>query len=126
VLENTIGPTDGAFENLDDAGWQAAFDLGAMSAVRTVRQALPMLRARVIGTDRHPLGALYPASESGTDRLHRVESGAIEPDKEFGQNPGTRTHSGERRLPGTIVTASFIENLNETSAAYGLKCHRST
>jgi NAD(P)-dependent dehydrogenase (short-subunit alcohol dehydrogenase family) len=46
VLVNAAGPVGaGRFENLDDAGWAAAFDHGVMSAVRCVRAALPLLRA---------------------------------------------------------------------------------
>jgi len=46
VLVNTAGPVGaGRFEDLDDAGWAAAFDHGVVSAVRCVRAALPLLRA---------------------------------------------------------------------------------
>ena len=44
-LVHTIGPGDGYFEDMDDAEWDAAFALGTMSGVRTIRAALPMLRA---------------------------------------------------------------------------------
>ena len=39
VLVHTVGPDAGAFEDLDDDAWHAAFDLGTMSAVRSVRAA---------------------------------------------------------------------------------------
>jgi 3-oxoacyl-[acyl-carrier protein] reductase len=46
VLVNAAGPAGaGRFEDMDDAGWSDAFDQGAMSAVRCVRAALPLLRA---------------------------------------------------------------------------------
>jgi NAD(P)-dependent dehydrogenase (short-subunit alcohol dehydrogenase family) len=46
VLVNAAGPVSaGRFEDLDDAGWTAAFDQGVVSAVRCVRAALPLLRA---------------------------------------------------------------------------------
>jgi NAD(P)-dependent dehydrogenase (short-subunit alcohol dehydrogenase family) len=53
VLINTVGPAGaGRFENLEDADWTGAFNLGTMSAVRCVRSALPVLRlaewARVV------------------------------------------------------------------------------
>ena len=44
ILVHTIGPGAGRFEELDDAGWDDAFTLGTMSAVRCVRAALPLLR----------------------------------------------------------------------------------
>src|ERR1700744_2990653 len=44
-LVHTIGPGDGYFEQMDDAEWDAAFALGTMSAVRSIRASLPLLRA---------------------------------------------------------------------------------
>ena len=46
VLIDAIGPNSaGSFEQLDDAAWSSAFDSGALTAVRVVRHALPLLRA---------------------------------------------------------------------------------
>src|SRR5271165_1365055 len=45
MLVHTIGPGAGRFEQLDDTGWDEAFALGTMSAVRSVRGALPLLQA---------------------------------------------------------------------------------
>src|SRR3984957_9938323 len=45
VLVHTIGPGAGRFDDLDDADWDEAFALGTMSAVRSVRDAVPLLRA---------------------------------------------------------------------------------
>src|SRR5262249_36361548 len=47
VLVNAAGPVDvgvAPFEALDDDEWMATFDIGAMSAVRCIRAALPLLR----------------------------------------------------------------------------------
>ena len=46
VLINAVGPAGaGRFEDLADADWTAALDLGTLSAVRCIRAALPLLRA---------------------------------------------------------------------------------
>jgi 3-oxoacyl-[acyl-carrier protein] reductase len=46
VLVNAAGPVGaGRFDDLGDAAWTTAFDSGVISAVRTVRAALPLLRA---------------------------------------------------------------------------------
>lgn len=46
VLVNAAGPVGaGRFEDLGDAEWKVAFDSGVISAVRTVRAAVPLLRA---------------------------------------------------------------------------------
>ena len=60
VLVNAAGPVDvgiNAFEDLDDDEWMATFDIGALSAVRCVRAALPLLRAaawaRIVNVSAH-------------------------------------------------------------------------
>jgi 3-oxoacyl-[acyl-carrier protein] reductase len=45
ILVNTIGPgSAGRFDDLDDRAWVKAFDDGVLTAVRTIRAALPLLR----------------------------------------------------------------------------------
>jgi len=44
LVVNAGGPPLGVFETLDDAAWQAAFELTFMSATRMIRAALPHLR----------------------------------------------------------------------------------
>jgi 3-oxoacyl-[acyl-carrier protein] reductase len=45
MLVNSGGPSPGTFDALDDEGWQAAIDSTLHSALRTIRAALPYLRA---------------------------------------------------------------------------------
>jgi len=45
LVTNSGGPPPGRFDELEDAAWQAAFDLLVLSSVRLVRAALPALRA---------------------------------------------------------------------------------
>jgi 3-oxoacyl-[acyl-carrier protein] reductase len=44
VVNNTGGPPAGGFGDFDDAGWQAAYELTFLSAIRLTRYALPALR----------------------------------------------------------------------------------
>jgi NAD(P)-dependent dehydrogenase (short-subunit alcohol dehydrogenase family) len=45
ALVNAVGPSSaGAFDDLDDASWRAAFDQGVLTAVHCTRHALPLLR----------------------------------------------------------------------------------
>jgi 3-oxoacyl-[acyl-carrier protein] reductase len=60
VLVNAAGPVEvgiGPFDQLDDDEWRATFDIGVLSAVRTVRRSLPLLRrgsfARVVNVSAH-------------------------------------------------------------------------
>ena len=43
-IVNAGGPPPGRFDDLDDAGWQKAYELTLMSAVRLTRLVLPIMR----------------------------------------------------------------------------------
>ncbi len=60
VLVNAAGPVEvgiGRFDAVDDDEWEATFAIGTLSAVRTVRAALPLLRAaswaRIVNVSAH-------------------------------------------------------------------------
>ena len=120
ILVHTIGPGAGRFEDLDDAGWSDAFALGTMAAVRSVRAALPLLRGaewgRIAIFSAHsiqrqsPMLVAYTASKAAVTSLAKNLS---------------KTLAGDGILvnavcPGSIVTASFTENLREIFEAEGL------
>lgn len=119
-LVHTIGPGDGYFEQMDDADWDAAFALGTMSAVRSVRVALPLLRnadwARIVTLAAHsiqrqsPRLVAYTASKAALASITKNLSKSLAKD-------GILANCV---CPGTIVTASFTENLRDILAADGL------
>jgi 3-oxoacyl-[acyl-carrier protein] reductase len=93
VLVNAAGPVDvgiGAFEGLDDDEWRATFDIGVLSAVRTVRRALPLLRrgsfARIVNVSAHstrrqsPDLVAYTAAKAALTSLTKNLSQALAPD----------------------------------------------
>lgn len=120
ILVHTIGPGAGRFEDLDDTGWDAAFTLGTMSAVRSVRSALPMLRAakwgRIVIFSAHsikrqsPILVAYTASKAAVTSIAKNFAKTLAPDSIL----------VNAVCPGSIVTASFTENLREIFAAEGL------
>ncbi|MHA7651620.1 SDR family NAD(P)-dependent oxidoreductase [Mycobacterium sp. ML4] len=117
---HTIGPGDGYFEQMDDADWDDAFALGTMSAVRSVRAALPMLRsadwARIVTLAAHsiqrqsPRLVAYTASKAALASITKNLAKSLAKD-------GILVNCV---CPGTIVTASFTENLKDILAADGL------
>ena len=120
VLVNTLGPGAGRFENLDDAAWDASFDLGVMAAVRCVRAALPLLRkaewARIVNVSAHstqrqsPMLVAYTASKAALTSVSKNLSKSLAPE-------GILVNTVS---PGSIVTASFSEGLREVFAREGL------
>ena len=119
-LVHTIGPADGYFEEMDDAAWDGAFALGTMSGVRSIRASLPMLRAaewaRIVTLSAHsiqrqnPRIVAYTASKAALSSITKNLSKSLAKD-------GILVNCV---CPGTIVTASFTENLKDILAADGL------
>ena len=119
-LVHTIGPGDGYFEEMDDKQWEDTFALGAMSGVRSIRAALPMLRAaewaRIVTLSAHsiqrqnPRIVAYTASKAALSSVTKNLSKSLAKD-------GILVNCV---CPGTIVTASFTENLKDILAADGL------
>jgi NAD(P)-dependent dehydrogenase (short-subunit alcohol dehydrogenase family) len=119
-LVHTIGPGDGYFEQMDDAQWDEAFALGAMSAVRSIRASLPLLRsadwARIVTLSAHsiqrqnPRIVAYTAAKAALTSLTKNLSKSL-------AKEGILVNCV---CPGTIVTASFTEVLKDVLAADGL------
>ncbi len=93
VLVNAAGPVEvgiNAFENLDDAEWEATFSIGTLSAVRCVRHALPLLRAaewaRIVNVSAHstkrqtPELVAYTASKAALTSLSKNLSASLAPE----------------------------------------------
>jgi 3-oxoacyl-[acyl-carrier protein] reductase len=120
ILVNTVGPGAGRFENLTDADWHVAFELGCMAAVRCVRAALPLLRradwARIVNFSAHSIQRqseilpAYTASKAAMASVSKNLSKSLAPE-------GILVNTVS---PGTIVTASFTENLRDVFAERGL------
>lgn len=119
VLVHTVGPNAGAFEDLDDDDWHAAFELGTLSAVRSVRAALPMLRAaewaRIVTLSAHSIQRQSPRLVAYTATKSALSSFT----KNLSKSLGAEGILVNCVCPGTIVTASFTETLREVLAAGG-------
>ncbi|MGE2734198.1 SDR family NAD(P)-dependent oxidoreductase [Mycolicibacterium vaccae] len=120
VLVHTIGPDAGTFEELDDDDWHRAFDLGTMSAVRSVRAALPMLRsadwARIVTLSAHSIQRQSPRLVAYTAAKAALSSFT----KNLSKSLGPEGILVNCVCPGTIVTASFTEILRDVLSADGL------
>ena len=121
ALVNTVGPNaGGTIDELDDAGWELAFTLGTMSAVRSVRAALPLLRkavwARIVNVSAHstkrqsPNLIAYTAAKAACTSLTKNLA---------------RTLAPERILvnvvsPGTFLSGSVTAWFGRVAAERGL------
>jgi NAD(P)-dependent dehydrogenase (short-subunit alcohol dehydrogenase family) len=120
VLVNTVGPGAHRFEDMDDDDWEEVFNVGLMSAVRCLRDALPLLRAaewgRVVNIAAHsiqrqsPLLVAYTAAKSALASVSKNLAKSLAPE-------GILVNTVS---PGSIVTASFSEGLRPMFDAEGL------
>ncbi len=119
-LVHTIGPGDGYFEQMDDAQWNEAFTLGTMSAVRSIRASLPLLRsadwARIVTLSAHSIQRQNPRIIAYTASKAALASVTKNLSKSLARD-GILVNCV---CPGTIVTASFTEALKDVLAADGL------
>ncbi len=120
VLVNTVGPAAGRFEQLSDADWVTAFQLGTLGAVRCVRAALPLLRraswARIVNLSAHStqrqseILPAYTASKAALTSVSKNLARSLAPE-------GILVNTVS---PGTVVTASFTEALRGVFVERGL------
>jgi 3-oxoacyl-[acyl-carrier protein] reductase len=123
LFANTGGPPAGTALSLDDAAWQAAFDLLLMSVVRTVRLVVPSMRARgggavLIGTSssvKEPIAnlALSNVLRSGVTSLAKTLSLELASDK-------IRVNT---LVPGRIATDRLrqLDEMNAKKAGIALE-----
>src|SRR6185503_13164406 len=114
VVNNTGGPPAGGFEDFDDDGWRAAWELTLMSTLRLTRLALPELR------------------KSGRGRVVNITSSAVKEPNEglllsnvyaMGDDPaGDRTRDEglipARRFGDPAEIGDAVAFLCSTRAAY--------
>ena len=97
-LVHTIGPGDGYFEQMDDAEWDAAFALGTMSGVRSIRASLPLRAAdwaRIVTLSAHSIQRQNPRIVAS----HRLEGGTVQRHQELVEEPCQGRHPGQLRVP---------------------------
>ena len=121
-LVHTIGPGRRVLRQMDDAEWDAAFTLGTMAGVCSIRAALPTRRA-ADGPASSPCPRFHLQREPCYCRLHGVEAALSSVTKNLSKS---LAQIGELRAPGDHCDCSFTENLKDTLAADGhptRRCH---
>jgi len=115
-LVHTIGPGDGYFEEMGDAEWDAAFALGTMSGVRSIRRRIAHAPRRGLGAHRDPVRTFHSATESTHRRVYRVEGGTVQRDQELVEKPCQGWHSGQLCVPRHHRDGEFSPKISKTSS----------
>jgi NAD(P)-dependent dehydrogenase (short-subunit alcohol dehydrogenase family) len=120
ILVHTIGPVGGTFESLDDAAWESTLNVGTMSTVRAIRAALPLLRAAEWGRIATFAASSIRRPNNRTIAYTASKSATASITKTLAKSLGAEGILVNCVCPGTIVSASFTENLAPWLAADGL------
>jgi len=130
ILINTVGPSSvGTIDELTDADWNAAVNLGLMSAMRCVRAALPWLRrapwARIVNVSahstrrQHPRLIAYTAAKSALTSMSKNLAKTLAPEGILVNtvSPGTFLSGGvkawlERIAPARGIDPTSLEDAN--------------
>ena len=121
ILVNTVGPgLTGTIDDFDDDAWAETFELGTMSAVRSVRSALPLLRkadwARIVIVSAHstrrqtPTLIAYTASKAALTSLSKNLAKTLAPE-------GILVNTVS---PGTFLTGGVRTWLEEIAEERGI------
>ncbi len=120
ILVNTVGPGGpGTIDDLSEADWTAALDLGLLGAVRCVRAALPWLRkaewARIVNVSAHstkrqtPRLIAYTAAKAGLTSMSKNLAKTLAPE-------GILVNTVS---PGTFLTRSVTAWLRQMAPVHG-------
>ncbi len=143
TLVSCAGPSSGIgpFESLDDDGWHSAFDEGAVSMVRCVRAALPLLRkaawARIVSVSAHSTKrqsesiVAYTAGKSAMTSITKNLSLSLAPEGILVNtvSPGTFLTDGLRSVLESLPPergfdpSSPVDCMKFIAEDYGHPCH---
>ncbi len=120
-LVNCAGPSSaGHFADLDDEVYFEHYNVGAVSAVRCIRAALPLLRAagwaRIVNVSAHSTKRQSPGLISYT----AAKSALTSISKNLAKTLGPEGILVNTVSPGTFLSAIFSENLRPLLARRGL------
>jgi len=126
LVTNSGGPPAGTFESFDDAAWQNAFDLLVMSAVRTVRLAVPSMAARGGGSI-----LMLTSSSVKEPILNLTLSNVLRPSvtalaKSLANELAARKIRVNHLIPGRVATDRLkeLDEINSKKAGVPIEEHR--
>ena len=104
LVTNAGGPPPGVFADMDDAGWQAAFELSLLSTIRLTREVLPNLRKAGGGAIINIQSTSVKAPIDNLILSNTIRPGVIGLAKSLSRELGKDRIRVNNVLPGSILT----------------------
>ncbi len=120
VVNNAGGPPTGTFDDFDETAWLQALSQNLLSAVRTIREALPYLRRSGSG---RIINITSVAVKQPIDRLilsNTTRLGVVGMAKTLSRELAAEAITVNNVCPGNIATERLISLIEERAGQQGL------
>ena len=104
LVTNAGGPPPGVFAEMDDEGWQAAFELNLLSTIRLTREVLPHLRKAGGGAIINIQSTSVKAPIDNLILSNTIRPGVVGLAKSLSRELGKDRIRVNKVLPGAILT----------------------
>jgi len=124
VVNNAGGPPTGTFEDFDEGDWQRAIDQNLLSAIRTIREALPYLRRSGSG---RIINITSVAVKQPIDRLilsNATRLGVVGMAKTLSRELAPVGITVNNVCPGNIATERLLALIEERARRQGIPMER--
>jgi len=120
VVNNAGGPPTGTFDDFDEGDWQRAIDQNLLSAIRTIREALPYLRRSGSG---RVINITSVAVKQPIDRLilsNTTRLGVVGLAKTLSRELALEGITVNNVCPGNIATERLLSLIEERARRQGI------
>jgi 3-oxoacyl-[acyl-carrier protein] reductase len=120
VVNNAGGPPTGAFVDLDERYWQHAIDQNLLSAVRTIREALPYLRRSGSGRIINVTSVAVKQPIDGLMLSNATRLAVVGMAKTLSRELAAEGITVNNVCPGNIATERLISLIEERARRQGI------
>jgi 3-oxoacyl-[acyl-carrier protein] reductase len=119
LVTNAGGPPAGGFDDTDDAGWQAAFELTLLSVVRLIREVRPHMQRRGGGAVVNLQSTSVKVPLDNLILSNAIRSGVIGLAKSLSKELASDKIRVNNVLPGAILTDRLRQFLRARAEKLG-------
>jgi 3-oxoacyl-[acyl-carrier protein] reductase len=120
IVNNAGGPPTGTFDTLDEAYWQHALDQNLLSAIRTIREALPHLRRSGSGRIINVTSVSVKTPLDGLMLSNSARLGVIGMAKTLSREVAAEGITVNNVCPGNIATERLMSLIEERASRQGV------